>query len=159
MLIFTAEKIKSFYGNFINFRKIEFVHRIKFVAVRELFSTVKLVSYLGNNWFSGCVTLLQLKQRIFTRLNINLTCLQSVLIDFQYLQGSATVWWYGDFSISQDSGRRHLGFSKFEIYNGRKGQEGWTASPCQISSKSLEPRPRYCDFSIFQDSDSRHLGF
>ena len=159
MLIFTAEKIKSFYGNFINFRKIEFVHRIKFVAVRELFSTVKLVSYLGNNWFSGCVTLLQLKQRIFTRLNINLTCLQSVLIDFQYLQGSATVWWYGDFSISQDSGRRHLGFSKFEIYNGRKGQEGRTTSPRQISLKSAKKRPRYCALSIFQDGGRRHLGF
>ena len=33
------------------------------------------------------------------------------------------------------------------------------ASPCQISSKSVEPRPRYGDFSIFQDGGRRHLGF
>jgi len=41
-----------------------------------------------------------------------------------------------------------LGFSRFEIFNGRDGQEGWTASPCQISSKSLEQRPRYVSFNI-----------
>jgi len=35
---------------------------------------------------------------------------------------------YGDFSISQDVGRRHVGFLKFRIFNGRKGQEGRSAS-------------------------------
>ena len=41
----------------------------------------------------------------------------------------------------------------------RNGQEGQTASLCQISSKSLEPRPRCGDYSIFQDGGRRHLGF
>jgi len=54
------------------------------------------------------------------------------------------------FSIFQDGGRRDLEFSKFQIYNGRKGQEGRTASACQMSSKSLEPRPTYGYFSIFK---------
>ena len=42
-------------------------------------------------------------------------------------------------------------FRKFQIFNGQSGQEGRTASSCQISSKSLEPRPRYYDFLFFQD--------
>ena len=29
----------------------------------------------------------------------------------------------------------------------------------KFSSKSLEPRPRYCDFSNFQDGGRRHVGF
>ena len=33
-----------------------------------------------------------------------------------------------------------------------------TASLCQMSSKSLKPRPRYGDFSIFY-GNRRHLGF
>jgi len=41
---------------------------------------------------------------------------------------------YGDFSIFQDGGRRHLGFSNFGNFNNRKGQ---TALPCQISSISV----------------------
>ena len=56
---------------------------------------------------------------------------------------------YGDFSISQDGGRRHVGFLKFQILNGRKNQECRSASVCKTSSKSLELRPRYGDFSIF----------
>ena len=32
----------------------------------------------------------------------------------------------------QDGGRRRLGFLKFQIFNGRNGQEGRSASPCQI---------------------------
>ena len=44
--------------------------------------------------------------------------------------------------------RRHLGFQKFQIFNGRGGREGRTASSCQISSKSLETRPRYVSFNI-----------
>ena len=34
-----------------------------------------------------------------------------------------------------------------------------TASPCQISSKSLKLRPRYGDISISQNGGCRHLGF
>ena len=47
-------------------------------------------------------------------------------------------------------GRRHLGFLKFEIFNGRDAQLGWTAPSYQISSKSLKPRLRYGYFSIFK---------
>jgi len=42
---------------------------------------------------------------------------------------------YGDFSIFQDRGRRHLGFLKLQIFNGQDAQKGQTASSCQISSK------------------------
>ena len=66
---------------------------------------------------------------------------------------------YGDFSIFQDGGRRHLGFSKFQIFNSRPAPEGRNASPCQIWSKSVKTRPRYGNFSIFQDGGHRHLGF
>jgi len=41
---------------------------------------------------------------------------------------------------------QQLGFLKF--FNGRKGEEGRNASVCQISSKSVEPRPRYVNFNI-----------
>jgi len=54
------------------------------------------------------------------------------------------------FSIFQDGGRRHLGFLKFQICNGRNGQEGQTALLCQILSKSLEMRLRYGYFLFFQ---------
>jgi len=53
------------------------------------------------------------------------------------------------FRFFQDGGRRHLGFFKFEFFNGRTAEEGQIASPCQIWSKSVKPRPRYDDFSIF----------
>ena len=52
------------------------------------------------------------------------------------------------FQFFKDGGRRHLGFSKFQIFNGRKVQEGPTASLCQISSKSLKTRPRYVSWNI-----------
>ena len=52
-----------------------------------------------------------------------------------------------------------LGFSKFQFFNDQNGQEGGTASPCQILSTSLQPWPRYRDLSIFQDGGRRHLGF
>jgi len=58
---------------------------------------------------------------------------------------------YGDFSTFQDDGRRHLGFLKFEFFNGRTAQEGQTASPSQLWSKSVKLCPRYSDFWIFQD--------
>jgi len=41
-----------------------------------------------------------------------------------------------------------LDFNFFYIFNGRNGQEAQTASLCQISSKSLEPRPRYISSNI-----------
>ena len=66
---------------------------------------------------------------------------------------------YGDLSIFQDGSRRYLGFLKFQIFNGRNGQEVGTASACQISSKSLEKRTRYGNFAIFQYGSRRHLGF
>ena len=60
---------------------------------------------------------------------------------------------YGDFAIFQDGGRRYIyiyvGFLKFQIFNGRKGQEGQSASVRHISSKSLELWPRYGDYAIF----------
>jgi len=43
-----------------------------------------------------------------------------------------------------------LVFSKFQFLNGQNGQEGGTASLCQILSQSLQPWPRYRDFSICQ---------
>ena len=42
------------------------------------------------------------------------------------------------FFIFQDGGRRHLGFSKFQIFNGLDGQENQTASLRQILSNSVE---------------------
>ena len=54
---------------------------------------------------------------------------------------------YCDLSIFQDGGRCHLGFSKFQIFNGRTRHEWRTASLCQILSKSLEMRPRYVSFN------------
>jgi len=45
------------------------------------------------------------------------------------------------------------------LFYSRNGQESQTASLWQITSKSLEQRPRYCDFSIFQDDGCRHLWF
>jgi len=56
---------------------------------------------------------------------------------------------YRDYWITKDGDRRHLGFLKFYILNGRNGQEGRTAPLCQISSKFLVKQPRYGDFSIF----------
>jgi len=52
-----------------------------------------------------------------------------------------------------------LDLAKFYIFNGRTRQEDRTASLCQISTKSLQPWPRYGDFSIFQDGGRRHLEF
>jgi len=54
---------------------------------------------------------------------------------------------YGDFSIFQDGGRRHLGFLKVENFNGPAPQEGRTASPCQISWRPVKPLPKYGDFN------------
>jgi len=51
-----------------------------------------------------------------------------------------------DIVIFQNGSSRHLGFLNFQIRNGPNGEEGRAASQCQISSKSLKPRPRYGDF-------------
>ena len=71
-------------------------------------------------------------------------------------QLAAAIWRFFDFSRWR---RRHLGFFKFQIFNGRTAQEGRNASPCQIWSKSVNWRPRYGDFSIFQDGDAAILDF
>jgi len=65
-----------------------------------------------------------------------------------FVEIASTVTEISRFFDIQDGGRRHLGFSKFEIFNVRNGQESRTASPCQFSSKSLELRPRYVSFNI-----------
>jgi len=57
---------------------------------------------------------------------------------------AAEIWC---FLIFQDGGRCHLGFVKFRIFNGWARQLCRTASPCQISSKSLELRPRYVSYA------------
>ena len=44
-------------------------------------------------------------------------------------------------------------------FNAWNGQEGRTVSLCQISPKSLEPRPRYGDFSIFNMAAAAILDF
>ena len=62
-------------------------------------------------------------------------------------------------SIFQDGCRHHLGFLNFWNVSRRNAQEGETAAPCQTSSKSLKPRPRYSNFSILKDGGRRHLAF
>jgi len=61
-------------------------------------------------------------------------------------QNAAEIWL---FLIFQDGGRRHLGFLKFQIFNGRNGQgdRARAASSSQISSKSVELRLKFFDFS------------
>ena len=55
-------------------------------------------------------------------------------------RNAAEIWRFFNFTRWR---RRHLGFSKFDIFNGRTAEEGRTASPCQTWSKSIELRPRY----------------
>ena len=52
-----------------------------------------------------------------------------------------------------------LGFSKFLFFNGQYGQDGGTASLCQISSKSLERWPRYGVFGFFKMAAAAILDF
>jgi len=47
----------------------------------------------------------------------------------------------------------------YVLFTIRNGQEGQSASLCQILSKSLETRLKYSYFFIFQDGGRRHLGF
>jgi len=53
-----------------------------------------------------------------------------------------------------------MDFLKFQIFNGLNGEGGWTVSPSQISSKTLEPRPRYNYYFDFSKMAAvRHFGF
>jgi len=61
--------------------------------------------------------------------------------------------------IFQNDGGRHLVCLQFKIFSDWNGQEGRTASSCQILRKLLEPLLRYGDFSISQNGGRRHLGF
>jgi len=44
----------------------------------------------------------------------------------------------------------HLGFLKFQIFDGQDGYETNSASPYQILGRSVEPMLRYSSSSIFQ---------
>jgi len=58
----------------------------------------------------------------------------------------------------QDNGRLPLDFRNLEILLADGGAEGRDASPCKISSKSINPLQRYQDCSIFNMAAVRHLG-
>ena len=60
----------------------------------------------------------------------------------------AEIWRFFDFSRWRPP---PSGIFKMWNFNDRTVQGGQTASPCQIWSKSVKPRPTYGDFSIFQD--------
>ena len=53
------------------------------------------------------------------------------------------------FVIFQDSGRRHLGFSKIRNFNGTSAVQVQYASLYQISSKSVKRLQRYGDLRFF----------
>jgi len=58
---------------------------------------------------------------------------------------------YGDFSIFQDGGRRHLGFSKFEIFNIRNGQDS-RGSNCITVPNFVEiarSAAKICEFQYY----------
>jgi len=61
--------------------------------------------------------------------------------------------------IFQDAGRRHLGFLNFCNFNGQNAQKGETASPYQMSSKSVKLRPKYGDFSFSKTAAAAILDF
>jgi len=52
-----------------------------------------------------------------------------------------------------------LDFPKFQFFNGQNGQEGGTASLCQILSKSFQLWPRYGDFRFFKMASAVILDF
>jgi len=56
---------------------------------------------------------------------------------------------YDDFSLFSKTAVAAI--LHFQNFKGRRLQEGRTASPCQIWSKSVELLPRYGDFLFFQD--------
>ena len=53
------------------------------------------------------------------------------------------------FSIFQEGGCHHLGFSKSRNFIVWRSSKGRDASPCQILSKSVNPLLRYCIFRFF----------
>jgi len=55
----------------------------------------------------------------------------------------------GDIAIFQDSGRRHLGFSKIRNFNGMSAVRVQYASLYQISSKSVKRLQRYGNLTVF----------
>ena len=63
------------------------------------------------------------------------------------------------FRLFKDGGLRHLGSSKFQIFNGQNGQESQTTSSCQISSKSIKPGPRLAIFRFLKMPAAATLGF
>ena len=75
----------------------------------------------------------------------------AAILDFFYFFLFLTV------GTVQSAEPRH--YSKFYRNRSKNGQVGRTVSSGQISSKSLELRPRYGDFSIFKDGGRRHLAF
>jgi len=52
-----------------------------------------------------------------------------------------------------------LVFEKFEILHSLSPVGGQSASPCQISSKSVKQLRRYGDLTVFKMAAVRHLGF
>jgi len=54
---------------------------------------------------------------------------------------------------------RHLGFLTVGNFNLRCGSEAQSASPRQISGRSVKPFRRHGDFLFFQGGGRRHLGF
>jgi len=52
-----------------------------------------------------------------------------------------------------------LDLKKNQIFNGRGGLEGRTASSCQISSKSVKPWPKYGAFRFFKMAVAAILDF
>jgi len=52
-----------------------------------------------------------------------------------------------------------LVFEKIQNFNGLYPVGGQSASPCQISSKSVKRLRRYGDLTIFKMAAVRHLGF
>jgi len=55
----------------------------------------------------------------------------------------------------QDGGRRHLGFSKIQNFNGLSTVGDQYASSCQISSKSVKRLQRYGDLTVFFQNGGR----
>ena len=58
---------------------------------------------------------------------------------------------YGDFSIFQDGGRHHLGFVKFEIFNGWTAQEGNLRRLAKFGRNRLNNGRDIAIFRFFQD--------
>jgi len=66
---------------------------------------------------------------------------------------------YGDYSIIENGGRRHVGFLKLQISNCETHQKCRIASPSQISWRSVKPLPIYLDFGFFKMAIAAILDF